>query len=288
MTQTGKLVAQPFSEAGLDRVTTAIEAFAVAIADAEVAPDQVRAVGTAAARTATNPEVLVDLVRSKLGVALELLDGQSEARLSFLGAAAGLGPHGEGEGRSGPLVTIDIGGGSTEIAFGTSGEVSGLYSIPIGGSLLAATYLESDPPKPEELSAALSVVELHLDDVRREVEGFEAALEDATVVVLGAASTIAAIEVGDNALDANNGEGDGPYHGFELGRDAVEDVFRTIATESRQDRAHNPGLPATRVDDIVGATIVLVETMRQFDLRQVIVSQRGLSDGVAIEMTDDL
>jgi exopolyphosphatase/pppGpp-phosphohydrolase len=136
------------------------------------------------------------------------------------------------------------------------------------------------------LSAALSVVELHLDDVRREHPELVAALGSATVLGLGAVDTIAAIEVGLAGFDPGNGEGDGPLHGFELSRLAVEDVFRTIATEGRADRAHNPGLPPARVDAAVGACAVLVETMRQFGLDQITVSQRGLLDGVAREMID--
>jgi exopolyphosphatase/pppGpp-phosphohydrolase len=160
--------------------------------------------------------------------------------------------------------------------------------MPIGGMLLTSAYLASDPPRPEELSAALSVVELHLDDARREAPELVAALGSATVLGLGAIATVAAIEVGLSAdLMNGDGDGDGPLHAFELSRVAVEDVFRTIATESRQDRAHNPGLPLTRVDAIVGACVVLVETMRQLALDRVVVSQRGLLDGLARELIGD-
>ena len=61
-------------------------------------------------------------------------------------------------------------------------------------------------------------------------------------------------------------------------------AFRTIATENREDRSFNPGLPPTRVDGIVGACAIVAETMRQFDLDAITVSQRGLADGVASEM----
>jgi exopolyphosphatase/guanosine-5'-triphosphate,3'-diphosphate pyrophosphatase len=75
---------------------------------------------------------------------------------------------------------------------------------------------------------------------------------------------------------------------MELSRQAVEEVFRTLATERRSDRAHNPGLPPARVDEIVGATVVLVEIMRRLGLEQVVVSQRGLLDGVVAELTAEL
>ena len=183
---------------------------------------------------------------------------------------------------------LDLGGGATGVAVGAADGVRGAFPIPVGGDLLCATYLTSDPPRPEELSAALSVVELHLDDVIRSlpqvgpvVEATRSDPPEATVVVTGAAEIIAAVELGLGDGDVRNGAGDGPVHGFELSREAAEDVFRTLATEGRSDRVHNPGLPPGRVDDIVGACAVLVEAMRQWDLASVTVSQRGLLDGLA-------
>ncbi len=162
------------------------------------------------------------------------------------------------------------------------------YSIPVGGSVLSGGFLNGDPPLAEELSAALSVVELHVEDAKRELPGLVPALETATIVGLGAISTIAAIEIGyrgdGGEADLGDGSGDGPLHGFLLSRQAAEEVFRTVATESRADRAFNPGLPHSRVDDIVGGCAILVEILRQLDIVQLVVSQRGLLDGVASEM----
>ncbi len=292
----------------------------------------IQAIGTSAARRATNRTELDTAVADTLGVPLRVVDGPTEATLTFTGARSGLSAraepshgrdvaghdepsrsltdadadgHGDGDGDEvgpagsaatvGPLVTIDVGGGSTEFAFAagvteSAGAVgrpgdTGSWSAPIGGVLVTRAYLRGDPPRPEELSAALSVVELHLDDLRREVPALAAALvdPDALVVGLGGVVTVAAVEVGLLDDDPLNGHGDGPVHGLQLDRAAVEDVFRTLATESRADRAHNPGLPPSRVDDIVGGCVVLVETMRQFGLDAITVSQRGLADGALLE-----
>src|SRR5688572_18415595 len=76
---------------------------------------RVRATATSAARDATNSERFFDAAERALGVRPELLGGQEEARLSFLGATAEL-PQ-----RDGPFLVIDVGGGSTELALGTTG-----------------------------------------------------------------------------------------------------------------------------------------------------------------------
>ncbi len=284
MGPSGKVVARPLAPEALTATREAL-ARQVAVAT-DLGADRLRVVGTAPARHATNRAELADLVQDVAGVPLDVLDPESEGRLAFAGALSS--PEVAPAAADDPVLVVDIGGGSTEVVLGDRERgPTGSLSLPLGGALVTAAYLDGDPPRPEELSAALSVVELHLDDVRREIPALGPALAEATAVGLGAVVTLAAIEVGldldDPANDPDNGVGDGPLHGFPFTREAAEDVFRTLATESAADRAHNPGLPPGRVADIVGACVVLVETMRQFDLDQVVVSQRGLADGVAWE-----
>ncbi len=272
MSSTGRLTPTTIEPAALERLATALTGYRQLAADRGAT---LRAVGTAAARHAVNGAAMAAVVADALGVELEILDGESEARLAFLGACS------DPALAAGPVATIDLGGASTELTVGTADGPVAAHSLPIGGSLLARTYVESDPPRPEELSAALSVVALHVEDLHRELAELRPALDDgATVLALGGVVTIAAVEVGLVDDDPLNGEGDGPLHAFELTREAVEDVFRTVATESRADRAHNPGLPSSRVDDIVGGCGLLVEVMRRLDVETVLVSQRGLADGV--------
>ncbi|MDH4363137.1 MAG: hypothetical protein OEY70_03480 [Acidimicrobiia bacterium] len=281
---TGETLAGP----GLDRLEGALGRFRELVDRHQ--PSSLQAVTTAPGRFAANPEVLSELVDRHLGVPLTVLDGTTEARLAFAGAASdpALMRAGAG-GASGPpplkVVTIDLGGASTELAAGPLGAAaaSHVWSAPIGGRSITAAYIHSDPPRADELSAALSIIELHIDDVRREAPELLTDVDSAVVVGLGAVVTLAAIEVGLVDGDPNTGSGDGPLHGFVLTREAAEDVFRTIATESRADRVHNPGLPPTRVDEIVGAGAVLVETMRQLGLARLVVSQRGVLDGLLAE-----
>ena len=283
----------------LERLRVALVDYRQLAGDADAT---IRAFGTAAARRASNRQDLDTIVVESLGVPLEVVDPAQESAMALAGAWSGLvsastSPRAPKSPSPSPspssptpvstspeaAITIDVGGGSTDFCLGVAGRPNERWSMPLGAVLVTDAYLHGDPPRPEELSAALSVVELHLDDLRRESPGLAEALSapDAVALGLGGVVTIAAVEVGllDDPL---NGDGDGPLHGFRLDRDAVEDVFRTLATETSADRGHNPGLPATRVDDIVGGCIVLVETMRQFDLDAVVVSQRGAADGALL------
>jgi exopolyphosphatase/guanosine-5'-triphosphate,3'-diphosphate pyrophosphatase len=236
---------------------------------------QVRAVATSAARDALNRSELFGAVEAAIGVEPELLSGDEEGRLAFAGAVAGVGDH------DGMVLVIDIGGGSTEFAIGTTdGGLEQVFSADTGAARITDAFLLSDPPRPEELSSALSVVELHLADVKRELPAVADALgPSGRVVGLGGTiTTMAAVELGLVTYDREQ------VHRFPLTRAAAEDVFRTLATESAEDRAHNPGLHPDRVPLIVGGACVLVETMRQFDIEEMIVSESDLLDGIAGEL----
>jgi exopolyphosphatase/pppGpp-phosphohydrolase len=133
------------------------------------------------------------------------------------------------------------------------------HVIPIGAATLTCNELVSDPPRPEELTNAIGAVVDHLDDMLRAVPA--ASNPDAVVIVGFLATVIAAVEFGGT-----------PPLPFPLQRAAVEDVFRTVATEASVERALNPGLPASAVDTIVAACCIVVALMRHLHLDRVDVN----------------
>lgn len=227
--------------------------------------DRVRITATSAARDAANRDEFFDAAERVAGVRPELLSGEEEAELSFLGATSEL------DAADGPFLVVDIGGGSTEFIVGTD-TVEASRSIDIGCVRFTETYIESDPPAPEELHACISVTTAWLDDIVREVPAIASA---PTVVGLaGTITTVAAVEIGLAEWDRD------AIHHFRLTRDAVEDVFRTLATESLEDRKHNPGLQAERADVIVAGTCILVALVRWLDAEEILVSEADILDGL--------
>ena len=231
--------------------------------------ERVRMVATSAARDAANRDELFDPAEELLGVRPELLTGAEEGRLSFAGATSDL------DAGDGPYLVVDIGGGSTEFVVGRT-EPTGVHSIDLGCVRVTERFLRSDPPDPGELSDALSIVRGHLDDVVREVPD---TMDAARLVGLaGTVTTVAAVELGLPEYDRDR------IHHFRLTRAAAEDVFRTLATEARNDRAANPGLEAARVDVIVGGALILVAVMRHFDFDECLVSEADILDGLVASL----
>jgi exopolyphosphatase / guanosine-5'-triphosphate,3'-diphosphate pyrophosphatase len=227
--------------------------------------DRLRVAATSASRDAANRDEFFDAVEEVVGVRPELLSGEDEGRLSFIGATGDLDP------ALGPFLIVDIGGGSTEFILGTD-HVEGVLSVDVGCVRLTEKFLDHDPPLPEELTACISFAEAYLDDVIREVPG---SAEARTLVGLaGTITTVAAVEIGLATYDRE------AIHHFVLTPDAAEDVFRTLATETAAARRHNPGLDPGRVDVIVAGALELVTIMRAYGFDEMLVSEADILDGL--------
>lgn len=231
--------------------------------------ERIRMTATSASRDATNRDEFFNAAHEILGVMPEVISGIEEGRLSFLGATADLDPE------LGPFLVCDIGGGSTEFVFGTT-EAEATISVDMGCVRITETWLHHDPPTAEELSQAISVIEIHLDDVIREIPQLG---EARTFVGLaGTVSNTASVELGLPQYDRDQ------IHHLVLSRAAIEDVFRTLATETVEERKENPGLEPQRADVIVGGLCVLVAILRRFGLSECLVSESDILDGVAMSL----
>ena len=127
----------------------------------EYAVHRIRFVATSASRDARNADEFVAGVRAAFGdldVAPEVVSGQEEARLSFLGATGDL----IAAQMEGPYLVVDIGGGSTEFVRGTH-TVEAARSVDIGCVRLTERHLRSDPPTPDEIAAAIVDIDRAID-----------------------------------------------------------------------------------------------------------------------------
>lgn len=148
-----------------------------------------------------------------------------------------------------PLVTI--GETATVVRVGDGPA----HAIPWGATNLNDQWLgDSDPPRPESLTNALGTITDHLDDLLRE---HPALLEAPTLTFAGpTVASLARVEIGGEDVDDR----------VELERDAGEEIFRIVATESAADRAFHPGLPSAHVDTIVATCCIVLAFLRRLHL----------------------
>jgi exopolyphosphatase / guanosine-5'-triphosphate,3'-diphosphate pyrophosphatase len=138
---------------------------------------------------------------------------------------------------------------------GSTSEIS----IPCGITQLQRRHFTHDPPHPEELTNAIGYVLDHLEDVVRELP--QLAIADSIRLTGRTACVIAAVEHGGKISAPD----------YVLSREAAEDVFRTMATESAPDRAHNPGLPSADVGTIVAGCCAVVAIFRGLQRTEVTI-----------------
>jgi exopolyphosphatase/guanosine-5'-triphosphate,3'-diphosphate pyrophosphatase len=253
--QTGVL-----AEAAMARTLEVLTRYGTALHAAGAS--RVRVTGTSAARDARNRDDFFARVRAAVGSAPELLSGTAEAALAFAGATADREPS------EGPFVTLDIGGGSTEFAFGTS-EPERSISLDIGCVRITERFFSADPPAPAELARAQAHVRGLLERVEREV-GCRGGK-----TWLGLAGTVTSLAAWDAGLDKYDPT---VTHGYALRRERVLAMHEALAARSAAERAKLL-LEPKRAAVIVGA-----EVMRFFDLRAIITSERDILDGLAASL----
>ena len=259
VTKTGLLGAE-----SIERTVSCITDYATLIEKHHVT--DIRVVATAACRMASNTAEFFQQVKTASNFSPELISAEQEGELSFSGATTSFA-----RSSSKQILVIDIGGASTELMLGAD-SLKTTVSLPFGAVTVSESELHRDPPRPEELTNAISLVSDAVDDAVHMNPEFAGA--DQIIGIAGTIVTVAAVELGLQQFDASK------LHSMCLKREAVEDVFRTLATEPLIDRVFNPGLPRDRADIIVGGCCVLVAVMRRLQISELIVSQHNLLDGV--------
>ncbi|HEX6240321.1 MAG TPA: Ppx/GppA phosphatase family protein [Polyangiales bacterium] len=226
-----------------------------------------RATATSAARDADNREQFFGPAAAALGVMPECISGEEEARLSFQGATFGLDPG------DGPFLVVDIGGGSTEFILGTHAPEQ-LISVDMGCVRMTERHLHTDPPNPVELEACFADVRATLHKVRAAVDVSRARR------MIGLAGTITALAYLHMELKHYDPE---QTHHMRLGREQVEHMFARLAALDDAGRRAILAEPK-RSGVIVGGAAVLLTLLREFDIRELTVSETDILDGLAASL----
>jgi exopolyphosphatase/guanosine-5'-triphosphate,3'-diphosphate pyrophosphatase len=228
------------------------------------------AVLTSAVRDSSNGAEFCERVRSRIGLRAEILSGDEEAQLTFLGAMSDR----DGARRE-PTVVIDIGGGSTEFVVGAGRTASFHVSVQAGVLRMSERHIHSDPPAPAELQSLTTdtrtVFEQGLPAEQR-------ALAKRGIAVAGTATSAAAI---DQELDPYDPE---KVHGYQLPLATVELLIARLADMDETRRRRVVGLHPDRAPTIVAGMILLAEAMRAFGLDGVEVSEHDILRGGALRL----
>jgi exopolyphosphatase/guanosine-5'-triphosphate,3'-diphosphate pyrophosphatase len=220
------------------------------------------AVGTAALRDTSNGPHLRERIQSELGIAIEVISGEQEARLTYLGLASGLQPLPE------RLVTVDIGGGSTDLAVGRLLDVDAALSLPVGAIRVTEERFGGGRAAipPEAFAAAREYV-------RRLVP---VSMADPSAVVVTAGGT------GLNLANVAARRARKPVDEGPVTRAELAAICVGLSALSVEQRREVPGLSPRRADIIVGGGAVLLGVLDALDACGFRASERGLRHGLAL------
>jgi exopolyphosphatase/guanosine-5'-triphosphate,3'-diphosphate pyrophosphatase len=231
----------------------------------------IRVGATSAVRDAVNRDEFAAAVRAEAGSDLEIVTGEQEAALSFLGGTYGL----ESVAVPGPYLVQDIGGGSTEFVMGArAGHVDAAISTQMGSVRLTERLVHHDPPTEDELRALGAEIDTVLDHVAAQVP-----IRDARTLigVAGTATTLQAIALGLTRYDPDR------IHRSWLAYEDVRRLLGDIARMTNAERAAIPVMAPGRGDVIVAGAVILETVMRRFGFERTLVSETDILDGLALE-----
>jgi exopolyphosphatase / guanosine-5'-triphosphate,3'-diphosphate pyrophosphatase len=234
----------------------------------ELGAERVDAIATSAVRDAANGGAFVAELRERFALSARVLDGEEEARLTYLGATSEHSPEE-------PTVVIDIGGGSTELIVGEGRAIEWHVSLQAGVVRHTERHLVSDPPTPVELEELAA-------DLRGLIEAatVQAPAASAGIAVAGTPTSLAAIELELDPYDPKR------VHGHALELPSIQRMLSRLASVPLRERTELRGLHADRAPTIVAGVVTLIEVMRAFDLERITVSEHDILYGAAIALSD--
>jgi exopolyphosphatase/guanosine-5'-triphosphate,3'-diphosphate pyrophosphatase len=230
--------------------------------------DRIVAVATSALRDAGNGEKVARRLAAAAGVPVHILSGDEEAALTFRALQAGLPLPDD------PVLGVDLGGGSLELAVGTGTRLDWTSSLELGASRLAGRFIRHDPVTRNERAR----IEAHIETILDTLPGDS--LWPAPCVVAG--GTVKALA----RLMIASGAAAGPLHGLRLATVDIEALGELLLAEKQRHRRRIPGMDHHRVDVLGAGTLVLIGLLRRLDLGEVTVSEWGIREGVILEAAE--
>jgi exopolyphosphatase/guanosine-5'-triphosphate,3'-diphosphate pyrophosphatase len=227
---------------------------------------RVVAVATAAMRDADNGLLFLERVRRELGIDVELIDGDREARYGFVGAVRGL-PVDDG-------LAFDMGGGSMQVSRFRGRALEKDWSLPLGSLRLSQTFLGNDPPKQGEIRK----LKAHVREL----------LQAARIPTLRAGETL----VGTGGTVRNLAKIDRRargypitrLHGYTVTRRHLHEAVARVTETPLRKRDSIPGLSDERGDSIVGGALGIETLVEAVEAAAILVSGQGVREGIAYSM----
>jgi exopolyphosphatase / guanosine-5'-triphosphate,3'-diphosphate pyrophosphatase len=259
-----------FHPDALQRTFAAVDEYAELIKRADVPVEKVHFVATSATRDVQNRDDFFAGVRERLGVVPDVISGETEAHLSFIGALSRVTPEGE------PVLVMDIGGGSTELITGSAtGAMNSAISLDIGSVRVTERFLKQNPVADDDLERAIAYV----DDMLA-VSGVDFASIGTWIGVAGTVTTLAGVYLELEHYDRER------VHGAVIPLPELQNLLHRLAGLTVEQIRALPSMHPGRADVITGGALVEARVAARLSVPDLIVSESDILDGIAFGILD--
>lgn len=224
--------------------------------------DRIIASATSAVRDAVNRQDFIERVGNETGIEVEVISGGTEANIGFIGAVSGTPDPDQ------PTLVIDIGGGSTELSYGTGMNSTFANSIDIGAVRVTEKYFHHDPPTSSELSQSVEFIKLGLDQFP-----FDRINPQVIFGVAGTATTVALIAQKKYHFDPV------AVANFRMSVRKLLEVFDEIKTKSANEILGLTNAAEGRADVLIAGVLILIEILKLTRATEFLTTDRGLRYG---------
>ena len=224
---------------------------------------------TSAVRDAGNRDYFVDKVKEETGFELKVLSGKQEAELTFQGALSMLAELDD-------AAVIDIGGGSTEIAYGKKGKLLDSHSFNMGSVRFTERFISSDPAEKEQVISCRNEIKNILY-----TRPFEFGRDSKKMNLIGVAGTVtslAYIDLGLLRYDTDQ------INGYRLSRNDIKEwVAKISMTKVKTLEEQYPEVMKGRAEVILAGVLILDEFMDFYGIPELRVSTGGIRHGAILQ-----
>jgi exopolyphosphatase/guanosine-5'-triphosphate,3'-diphosphate pyrophosphatase len=215
-----------------------------------------------------NRETFFAGIKERLGVLPDVISGETEARLSFLGVLSRVKPQGE------PVLVMDIGGGSTELITGSAnGDMHNAISLDIGSVRITERFLKQNPAADDDLERATA----YIDDLLAG-SAVDFSSIGTWIGVAGTATTLAGVYLELERYDPER------VHGSRIPVPAIDELLHRLAGMTVDEIRALPSMHPGRADVITGGALVESRIGARLSVSDLIVSESDILDGIALEL----
>ena len=257
----------------MDRTVAALRTFKEIATGYQVT--RLRTIATCAVREARNGPEFCRRVREEVGLEVEVISGEREARLAFASVQSAFDLTGRN------TVVADIGGGSTEIVFATGNLIESIFSTPLGAVRLTEQFTLGDCcDRPE----ALRALERLDDEVAGVLKKQTTRPLFAPHLLVGCGGTFTTLA---ELMMATKRQADLPVAGYQVSHAEVRHLLDRLRKMPLRGRRGMAGMTPDRADIIIAGLTIVDALMKRFHVNTLAVHTRGVRDGLLREMIDD-